>query len=126
MRTEKYFQVEAIVAKYKNLASSTEAAKKTQSSFTDFYIPDDFARLDFIEQLLGHIYLLRAGENADADVVKKYSVETSYYVKGLLEESEEQYLVENFAEFVDYAFNNSSTVYSFGMDGFDAPESGVA
>lgn len=121
MRTEKYFQVEAIVAKYKNLASSTEAAKKTQSSFTDFYIPDDFARLDFIEQLLGHIYLLRAGENADADVVKKYSVETSYYVKGLLEESEEQYLVENFAEFVDYAFNNSSTVYSFGMDGFDAP-----
>lgn len=122
MRTQKYFQVEAIVAKYKNLASSTEAAKKTQNSFTEFHIPEDFARLDFVEQLLGRIYLLRAGEKADAEVVKKYSVETSYYVRGLLEESEEQYLVENFAEFVDYALNNSNIVYSFGMDGFDQPE----
>lgn len=122
MRTQKYFQVEAIVAKYKNLASSTEDAKKTQNSFTEFHIPEDVARLNFVEQLLGHIYLLRAGEKADADVVKKYSVETSYYIKGLLEESEEQYLVENFAEFVDYAFNNSNILYTFGMDGFDQPE----
>ncbi|MDE5788140.1 MAG: hypothetical protein K2H79_06330 [Bacteroidaceae bacterium] len=122
MRTQKYFQVEAIVAKYKNLASNTEAAKKTQSSFTDFYIPQDFARLDFVEQLLGHIYLRLTGEKADADVVKKYSTEASYYVKGLLEESEEQYLVENFAEFVNYALNNSSTVYSAWGEVFDRPE----
>ena len=121
MRTQKHFQVEAIVAKYKNLASSTEAAKKTQSSFKEFFIPDDFERLNFVEQLLGHIYLLRAGEKADADVVKKYSTVTSYYIKGLLKESEEQYLVDNFAEFVDYAFNNSNIVFSFSVDGFDQP-----
>lgn len=122
MRTQKYFQVEAIVAKYKNLASNTEAAKKTQSSFSEFHMPEDFACLNYVEQLLGHIYLLRAGEKVDAEVVKKYSVDTSYYVKGLLEESEEQYLVENFAEFVDYAFNNSNTLYTFGEDGFDQPK----
>lgn len=38
MSTQKYIQVEAIVAKYENLASETEAVKKTQSAFTDFFI----------------------------------------------------------------------------------------
>ena len=56
MRTQKYIQVEAIVAKYENLASETEAVKKTQSEFTEFFVPEDFQRLDFVEQLVGHIY----------------------------------------------------------------------
>lgn len=36
MRTQKYIQVEAIVAKYENLASETEAVKKLRVSLQSF------------------------------------------------------------------------------------------
>lgn len=118
MRTQQYFQVEAIIAKYKNLASETEAVKKTSDGFTEFNIPTDLARLDFVEQLLIHIYKLRAGDIADTAVLRNYSDASSFYIEGLLNASEEQYLVNNFAEFVDYAFNHLNTI-SLNWDGLD-------
>ena len=94
MRTQKYTQVEAIVAKYKNLASNTEAVRKTEKSFSDFFMPDDFRRLHFVEQLLGRIYLLKTGEYANEAVVKEYEEFTHYYIEGLITEEEERFLVE--------------------------------
>ena len=92
MRTQKYIQVEAIVAKYENLASETEAVKKTQSEFTEFFVPEDQQRLCFVEQLVGHIYQLVAGKQANEQVVKEYKEYTCYYMSGLLSEAEESFL----------------------------------
>lgn len=121
MRTQKYTQVEAIVAKYKNLASETEAVRKTEKSFSDFFIPDDFRRLHFIEQLLGRIYLLKSGEYANEAVVKEYGESTRYYIEGLISGEEERFLVDNYDVFVDYALDHLSTLLSLGLD-FDEPK----
>lgn len=115
MRTQQYMQVEAIVAKYETLASNTEAVKKTENSFTDFFVPNDCMRLMFMDQLIGRIYQLRAGAFANLDVVKEYSEAVSFYIKGLLQEDEEQFLVDNFDSFVDYAFDHSNTVVTLGQ-----------
>lgn len=112
MRTQQYSQVEAIVAKYKTLASNTnrvKAIEKECKENSDFYIPDDIDRLQFGEQLIARIYELRAGKDVNSDVNKNYSRASSYYIKGLLNEEEEQYLVDNFDEFVDYAFEHFDT-----------------
>ena len=112
MRTQQYSQVEAIVAKYKTLASNTnrvKAIEKECKENSDFYIPDDIDRLQFGEQLIPRIYELRAGKDVNSDVNKNYSRASSYYIKGLLNEEEEQYLVDNFDEFVDYAFEHFDT-----------------
>lgn len=121
MRTQKYIQVEAIVAKYENLASETEAVKKTQSEFTEFSVPEDFQRLDFVEQLVGHIYQLSAGKQANAHVIKAYKEYTCYYIRGLISATEETFLVENFDILVDYAFEHLSVSYILGFD-FDVPK----
>lgn len=120
MRTQKYIQVEAIVAKYENLASETEAVKKTQSEFTEFFIPEDFQRLDFVEQLVGHIYQLSAGKQASAHIVQAYKEYTCYYISGLISATEESFLVDNFDVLLDYAFEHLST-YSIGFD-FEEPK----
>ena len=109
MRTQKYTQVEAIVAKYKNLASNTEAVRKTENGFSDFFIPEDFRRLHFVEQLLGRIYLLKTGETANEAVVKAYEEYTCYYIEGLITAEEEIFLVANFDVFVDYALDHLSS-----------------
>ena len=121
MRTQKYTQVEAIVAKYKNLASNTEAVRKTEKSFSDFFIPDDFRRLHFVEQLLGRIYLLKTGGHANEAVVKEYEESTRYYIEGLITEEEERFLVENYDVFVDYALEHLNTLLSLGLE-FDEPK----
>jgi hypothetical protein len=112
MRTQQYSQVEAIVAKYETLASNTDkvkAVKKECENHFDFYVPTEFMRLNFGEQLIARIYELRAGKNVNLDVKKKYSEASSFYIKGLLNDEEEQFLVENFDEFVDYAFKHFDT-----------------
>lgn len=112
MRTQQYSQIEAIVAKYETRASNTDlvkAIKKECKENSVFYIPIDIRRLDFGEQIIARIYELRAGKDMDSDVKKKYSEASSFYIKGLLNEEEEQYLVDNFDEFVDYAFEHFDT-----------------
>ena len=112
MRTQQYSQVEAIVAKYETLASNTDrikAIEKECKKNSGFYIPDDIDRLHFGEQLIARIYELRAGKDVNSDVNENYSRASSYYIKGLLNEEEEQYLVNHFDEFVDYAFEHSNT-----------------
>lgn len=120
MRTQKYTQVEAIVAKYKKLASNTEAVRKTENGFSDFFIPEDFRRLHFVEQLLGRIYLLKTGETANEAVVKEYEEYTRYYIEGLITAEEEIFLVANFDVFVDYALDHLSSLMTWGLD-FDEP-----
>lgn len=112
MRTQQYSQVEVIVAKYETLASNSERVKaieKECKEHSGFYIPDDIDRLRFGEQLIAHIYELRAGKDVNPEVNKKYSRVSSYYIKGLLKEEEEQYLVDHFDEFVNYAFEHFNT-----------------
>lgn len=120
MSSQKYTQVEAIVAKYKNLASNTEAVRKTEKGFSDFFIPEDFRRLHFVEQLLGRIYLLKTGESINEAVVKEYEEYTRYYIEGLITAEEEIFLVENFDVFVDYALDHLSSLMTLGLD-FDEP-----
>ena len=112
MRTQQYSQVEAIVAKYETLASNTDRVKAIEKECKEnsgFYIPDDIDRLQFGEQLIAHIYELRAGKDVNSDAKKNYSRASSYYINGLLNEEDEQYLVDHFDEFVDYAFEHFNT-----------------
>ena len=120
MSSQKYTQVEAIVAKYKNLASNTEAVRKTEKGFSDFFIPEDFRRLHFVEQLLGRIYLIKTGESINEDVVKEYEEYTRYYIEGLITAEEEIFLVANFDVFVDYALDHLNSRMAWGLD-FDEP-----
>lgn len=113
MSTQKYIQVEAIVAKYENLASETETVKKTLSAFTDFFIPADFQRLSYVEQLVGYVYQLSAGRQANEHVVKEY---TRYYISGLISETEEAFLVDNFDILLDYAFEHLNVIATLGLD----------
>ena len=112
MRTQQYSQVEAIVAKYETLASNTNRVKAIEKECKEnsgFYIPDDIDRLQFGEQLIARIYELRAGKGVNSDAKKKYSRASSFYINGLLNEEDEQYLVDHFDEFVDYAFEHFNT-----------------
>lgn len=112
MRTQQYSQVEAIVAKYETLASNTDRVKAIEKECKEnsgFCIPDDIDRLQFGEQLIARIYELRAGKDVNSDAKKKYSRASSFYINGLLNEEDEQYLVDHFDEFVDYAFENFNT-----------------
>ncbi len=121
MRTQQYSKVEAIVVKYETLALNTDkvkALKKECNDNFDIYMSAEIIRLDFGEQLIARIYELRAGKDVDLDVMKKYSKASSFYIKGLLDEEDEQYLVDNFDEFVDYAFEHFhiSTALSWTYD----------
>lgn len=120
MRTQKYIQVEAIVAKYENLASETEAVKKTRNEFTEFFVPENQQRLCFVEQLVGHIYQLSTDKQANEQVVNEYAKYTRYYISGLISETEESFLVDNFDVLLDYAFEHLSFV-ALGNMLFDAP-----
>lgn len=111
MRTQQYSKIEALVAKYETLAADTNMVKEAEkriNSDHNFFVPDlnDLARVNFGEQLLGRVYSLKAGNSANPEVLKYYSLATSCYIKGLLTDIEEQYLVEQFDAFVDYAFDH--------------------
>jgi signal transduction histidine kinase len=123
MRTQQHSQVEAIVAKYETHASNTDkvkSVKKECEDHFDIYVPTEFMRLNFGEQLIARIYELRAGKDMDSDVKKKYSEASSFYIKGLLNEEEERYLVDNFDEFVDYAFEHFNTSFTLSWT-YDIP-----
>lgn len=126
MRTQQYSQVEAIVAKYKTLASNTDLIKSIEKDckkVSRYFIPpcpDDIRRLQFGEQLISRIYELRAGKDINLDVKRKYSKASSFYIKGVLSEEDEQYLVDNFDAFVDYAFDHFSTAVELSWT-YNAP-----
>ncbi len=120
MRTQKSFQVEAIVNKYKNLASNTEKVKEIRE-LLDLGFAAVGGHLEFVEQLIGYIYTRYAGDSAIQDVLNEYSEYTSYYIHGLLDEAEEQFLVDNFDIFIDYVFDNFDTVVNWGRQ-FDQPQ----
>ncbi len=116
MRTQQYSQIEAIVAKYRKLASNTDRVKAIEKEikfvekeikFGKFYdLPYDIERLNFVQQLIARIYKLWAGTNVNAEVEKHYSEAYSFYIKGMLSEEEEQFLVDHFNEFIDYTFEH--------------------
>ena len=156
MRTQTYTQVEAIVAKYKNLAS--EAVKEERERIgkifefvaaTDFEAeceaktnkvsdveakassvraglnPGDLDRIEYMEQLIGRIYQLRMGERANEKALREYARYTQYYISGLLSAEEETFLVENFAVFLDFAFEHICLCWSLmcgGEEGLAYPE----
>lgn len=124
MRTQTYIQVEAIVAKYKNLASETEAVKMIQSVYSECFSIDgpDIQRLCFVEQLVAHVYQLSAGEQANEHVVKEYKEYACYYIGGLISEAEETFLVDNFDVFLDYAFDHLSYVSLGILNFFNTPK----
>ena len=124
MRTQQYSKVEAIVAKYKTLASNAEKVKATEKEMqanSGFYIPYDYMRLKFIEQLIARIYNLRAGESGNPEVRKAYLEAGSFYINGLLQDEEEKYLVEHFDEFIDNAFDHANSYISSLFLPFDQP-----
>jgi hypothetical protein len=72
MRTQQYSKIEALVAKYKTLASDTDMVKEAEKridSDPNFFAPDlnDLARVNFGEQLLGRVYSLKAGNSANSE-----------------------------------------------------------
>ena len=102
------------MAKYETLASNTDRVKAIEKECKEnsgFCILDDIDRLQFGEQLIARIYELRAGKDVNSDVIKNYSRASSYYIKGLLNEEEEHYLVDHFDEFVDFAFDHFNTSF---------------
>lgn len=104
MRTQQKLQIEAIVAKYENLAAQTPVAKAAQEELSsDFFramgSDVDFNVTLYSEQLLARIYKLRAGDKAEGRVLKDYPDVDKYYFKEILSEQEEQYLVEHFCGF---------------------------
>lgn len=108
MRTQQNNKVKAIVDKYKKLASETEEVKIAEKTIAKGrYGEVNNAILNFEDQLVGYIYHLLAGNLANPSVTKKYALDTSHYVKGLLQREEEQYLADNFASFVDYVMEVS-------------------
>lgn len=111
MRTQQKLQIEAIVAKYENLAAQTPVAKAAQEELSsDFFramgSDVDFNVTLYSEQLLARIYKLRAGDKAEGRVLKDYPDVDKYYYKEILSEQEEQYLVEHFAVFTEYMFEH--------------------
>lgn len=111
MRTQQKLQIEAIVAKYENLAAQTPVAKAAQEELSsDFFramgSDVDFNVTLYSEQLLARIYKLRAGDKAEGRVLKDYPDVDKYYFKEILSEQEEQYLVEHFAVFTEYMFEH--------------------
>lgn len=125
MRTQQKLQIEAIVAKYENLAAKTPAAKSAQEELSSNIFAKYGGDVDlnvtlYSEQLLARIYKLRAGDKAEDRVLKEYPDVEKYYFKELLSNQEEQYLVEHFADFVECIFDHIHILdVSFT---FDAPD----
>lgn len=93
MQTEIRKQVEAIVTKYTNSALELNEYDKTPLMW----------------DLIGRIYLLRAGSDANADIVNAYCI-SSGDIKSSLTEKDKLFFVENFEVFIDYALENSPSI----------------
>lgn len=116
MSTQQLSQVEAIVLKYETLASNIDCSKTIENKVRSaFYAIDaeEIIRTQYGEHLIAHIYELRLGKDVELNVKKKYTRASSLYIKGLLTEEEEMCLVDNFAEFVDYAFDHFNLFYEY-------------
>ena len=114
MMKETLNSVKAIVKKYEELASNTEAVIKTKKDWDDhkgeYYVPNDYMRLYFVEQLMSRIYKLKCGDTVNSEYARNYlDAAAPYYIDGLLDEKDEQFLVDNFHCFVDYAKDNRET-----------------
>ena len=84
MRTQQKLQIEAIVAKYENLAAKTPAAKSAQEELSSNIFAKYGGDVDlnvtlYSEQLLARIYKLRAGDKAEDRVLKEYPDVEKYY-----------------------------------------------
>lgn len=111
MQTEIRKQVEAIVTKYTN--SALELNGKTDvpcggegHEFDKFESVPQYDETPLMWDLIGRIYLLRAGSDANADIVNEYRI-YSEDIKSSLTEKDKLFLVENFETFIDYALVNS-------------------
>lgn len=117
MRTQKYFQVEAIVAKYKNLAQETEVIKAINEEWSkatsEYFFPEDANRLAFDHQLLSYFYLLAVGKTVPASILEGQEREAQFYIKNLLSKEEEQFLLDNMDIFVDICLKNIQS-FTFG------------
>lgn len=109
MQTEIRKQVEAIVTKYKN--SALELNGKTDvpcggegHEFDKFESVPQYDATVLMRDLIGRIYLLRAGSDANADIVNVYR-RLSEDIKSSLTEEDKLFLVENFEVFVDYTLD---------------------
>lgn len=102
MRTQKYTQVEALVAKYKNVAKNKKTVIEAQKGYHE-----DFRVLGFEKQLIAHFYMLAAGENADADIKKYFGEYSKYYFRDVFSMEEEAYLVDNFSVLAEFLLNNA-------------------
>lgn len=116
MQTEIRKQVEAIVTKYMN--SALELNGKTDvpcggegHEFDKFELVPQYDETLLMWDLIGRIYLLRAGSDANADIVNAYCI-YSRDVKSSLTEKDKLFLVENFEVFIDYALENSPIIGS--------------
>ena len=105
MRNNKLAKIEAIVEKYKMLASETKEVKsalefleRDQSRTCDIV---SLARTSFSNQLFGYVYKLYAGDKVLPEVFES-ELGFRSYIKGLLSEEDEKFLIDNFALFIDY------------------------
>lgn len=108
MRTQKFSQIKALVAKYKNLVDNSEAVKSAneKASIGNPYWELRYAELTgYEEQLLAHFYPLAAKETADSYILKDLGLSVNY-MAGLLTADEENFLVDNFDFLVEYLFEN--------------------
>lgn len=71
--------------------------------------------------MVGYVYQLSAGRQANEHVVKEYKEYTRYYISGLISETEEAFLVDNFDILLDYAFEHLNVIATLGLD-FDEPK----
>lgn len=106
MRTQKYSQVKALVAKYKNLADNSEAVKELENMEFPAKAFREAELKDYEHQLLAHFYPLAAKETADSYILKGFDNSAKDYMSGLLTTDDELFLVDNFDILVEYLFEN--------------------
>ncbi len=122
MRTQKYSQVKALVAKYKNLADNSEAVKELENMEFPAKAFMEAELKDYEHQLLAHFYPLAARETADSYILKKLDRSASHYMSGLLTADEEKFLVDNFVLLVEYLFENGNKWLPTTFSSINAPE----
>ncbi len=106
MRNQNCFQVENLVAKYKNAANQSEAVVKEREhqkvTVGGFPVYEPRFELEAFElQLLGY-YFLKVTQVSDPAVVEYWTRFAHCYQKGILTAEEEIYLLQNFELLVQY------------------------
>lgn len=123
MRTQKYIQVEALVAKYKNLAKETELVKKVNSEFDtsmSLYVPRNVYVLEHEQNILAHFYSLKSEEHSASYMSKRWERHIESYISGLLSEEEESFILDNFDTLVEYLLGEEAH-WDFSSTPLDSP-----